>query len=528
MLIELVVTNLGVIERAELRLGAGMTALTGETGAGKTLVVQAINLLTGGRADPVLVGPGADEARVDGRFELDGDEVVLSRVVVRAGRSRAYIDGSPATAAQLAELGARVIDLHGQHAHQSLLSASAQREALDGFAGLDLGPLRAAADDVAGLRRELDTLGGDERARAREIELLRYQLDELTQAAITDPDEDDRLDERERALADASGHREIGGRAVAQLTADDGARDVIGRVLTELRDRPPFAAIAERLGATVAELDELVSDLRAVTDDIVDDPEALAEVRARRQLLSELRRKYGETLGEVLAFADDQAARLAEVEGHTERAAALGAELVAAEGRWAERAAEIAAARRAAAAPMAERVGERFAELALPGAVLEVVVDGHDPADDVEYRFEANGQPPPRPLAKVASGGELARVMLALRLVLTSGPPTLVFDEVDAGIGGDAARAVGAALGRVADGHQVIVVTHLPQVAAHADHHVVIRKDGRSGRVVSEAVAVDVTDRVTELARMLSGGADSDTAKAHAAELLADAGAGAS
>ncbi|MEM9037609.1 MAG: DNA repair protein RecN [Actinomycetota bacterium] len=525
MLTELVVTNLGVIERAELRLGDGMTALTGETGAGKTLVVQAINLLTGGRADPVLVGPDADEARVDGRFEVDGRELVLSRVVARAGRSRAYIDGSPATVAQLAELGSQVIDLHGQHAHQSLLSAKAQRDALDRFAGVDLGPLRSAADEVGRLRRELEGLGGDERARAREIELVRFQLDELSAAAITDADEDDGLDELEQTLADASTHREVGGRAVEQLTADDGARDVIGRVLSELRGRAPFSAVTERLEATVAELDELVTDLRAATDDVVDDPEALAEVRIRRQLLRELRRKYGETLEEVLAFADEQAERLAELEGHEERAAAIGAELAEAQRRYAGLAAEVAEVRRSAARPMAERVGARFAELALQGAVLEVDVGGDDPADDVEYRFEANGQPPPRPLAKVASGGELARVMLALRLVLSAGPPTLVFDEVDAGIGGDAARAVGAALGHVADGHQVIVVTHLPQVAAHADHHVVVRKDERSGRVVSEAAAVDVSDRVTELARMLSGGADSDTARAHAAELLAEAGA---
>ncbi|MEO1064897.1 MAG: DNA repair protein RecN [Actinomycetota bacterium] len=525
MLTEMVVTNLGVIERSELLLGPGMTALTGETGAGKTLVVQAIGLLTGGRADPVVVGPHGDEARVDGRFELDGQELVLSRVVVRGGRSRAYIDGAPATVAQLAEVGAKVVDLHGQHAHQSLLSTAKQRAALDRFAGVDLTALRAANDEVTALERELEGLGGDERARTREVELIRYQLDELEAAGLDDPDEEDVLDQRERILADATAHREAGARVLELLADDDGVRDTIGRALAELQARAPYEELADRLGGLAAELDDVVTELRSAADDITDDPESLAALRERRQLLRELRRKYGETLGEVLEFADQQAKRLAELEGYEARAAELGAELDAARERRAVEAASVARLRKAAAGPLADRVEARFAELALPGARLDVEVGGDDPGDHVELRFEANGEPPPQPLAKVASGGELARVMLALRMVLTAGPPTLVFDEVDAGIGGDAARAVGAALARVADEHQVIVVTHLPQVAANADAHVVISKDRRSGRVVSTAATVDRSDRVAELARMLSGGAESDTARAHAAELLAEAGA---
>ncbi len=528
MLTELVVSNLGVIERSELVLGPGMTALTGETGAGKTLVVQAIQLLTGGRADPVVVGPHGDEARVDGRFEIDGDELVLSRVIVRGGRSRAYIDGAPATVSQLAEVGARAVDLHGQHAHQSLLSTAKQRAALDRFAGVDLAALRAATDEVSELERELEGLGGDERARTREVELIRFQLDELEAAGLDDPEEETALDHRERILSDATAHREAGARVLDLLADDDGVRDAIGRALGELQGRAPFEALETRLSGLAAELDDLVTELRSTTDEVVDDPAALAEVRERRQLLRELRRKYGETLTEVLEFAEEQARRLAELEGYEARAAELGAELEAARARRAVEAAAVARQRKAAAGPLAEQVESRFAELAMPGARLVVDVGGDDPGDQIELRFEANGEPPPQPLAKVASGGELARVMLALRMVLTAGPPTLVFDEVDAGIGGDAARAVGAALGGVADEHQVIVVTHLPQVAAHADAHVVISKDRRSGRVVSTAATVDEGDRVAELARMLSGGADSDTARAHAAELLAEAGAMAS
>jgi len=528
---ELVVRDLGVIEEHRLLLGPGMTALTGETGAGKTLLVDAIDLLVGGRADPALVRPGAAEARVEGRFRLaeptaDGDdEVVLTRVVPADGRSRAYVNGRLATAAELREWGEQLVDLHGQHAHQSLLSASVQRSALDRFGGVDLGPLQEAREAVRRIEAALAGLGGDERARARELDLLRYQVQELRAAGLSDEDEDARLDAEESALADAVAHQEAAAAATVALGTDGGAAEGLGVAIAALADRAPFAEQEARLRALAAELQDVAAEVRAVGESISDDPERLAAIRERRQLLHDLRRKYGETLADVLAYQSETEARLAELEDHDRRAAELDAERAAALARVAEAAAAVAEARRAAAGPLAEAVQGHLAELAMAKARLEVSVGGEDPADDVQLLLAANPGAPLLPLAKVASGGELARTMLALRLVLSSGPATLVFDEVDAGIGGEAAVAVGRALARLGEAHQVLVVTHLPQVAAFAEAHVRVTKRSDEDRTVSTLEHLDDAGRVDELSRMLSGLPGSETAREHAAELLAAAAA---
>lgn len=542
MLTELVVRDLGVIAETHLLVGHGMTVLTGETGAGKTLLVDAIELLVGGRADPQVVRPGATEARVDGRFIVPapvagaapdegegpapGDEVVLTRVVPREGRSRAYVDGRPATAAELATWGRRLVDLHGQHAHQSLLAPAVQRATLDAFGGIDLGPLRMARRRVASIDAQLAELGGDERARAREIDLLRYQVDELDRAALAGPDEDDALAAEEDLLADAVAHREAAAVAVDLLSADSGAGDPIGAAIAAIADRGPFRAAELRLRSVQAELVDVASEIRDVGEGIDPDPGRLDEIRERRQLLRDLRRKYGESLDEVLAFADEARGRLRELEGHDARAAALDAERTAALVELDSAAAAVATARRAAAPGLAAAIEERLADLAMAGARIEVRVGDENPGDDVELRLAANKGAEPLPLAKVASGGELARTMLAIRLVLTSGPPTLVFDEVDAGIGGSAAVAVGRSLAGLAGEHQVLVVTHLPQVAAHADHQAQVAKREVAGSTVSEVRLLDHDERVLELSRMLSGSTSSEAAREHAAELLADAGRG--
>jgi len=538
VLVELAVRDLGVIAELRLLLGEGMTVVTGEAGAGKTMVVDAIELLVGGRADPMLVRTGAEEAWVEGRFVrppgADGDlpeEVVLARAIPRSGRSRAYVDGRLATVSELAAIGARLVDLHGQHAHQSLLHPAAQREALDRFAGVDLARLRAARVAVRDLLEELERLGGDERTRAREIDLLRYQVDEIEAAAIEGPDEDERLEAEEDQLADAAAHREAAAAAVTALSGDGGgaldeavsAGDALGVALAAVAGRRPFAAAEERLRAVAAEVADIAAEIRGAGEAIEDDPERLEAVRERRQLLRELRRKYGETLADVIAEGERLRARLAELEGYEKRAAELDAELARARAEEAAAAAEVAAARRAAAPELAARIQENLAELAMPKARVEVEVRGDDPGDDVEILLAANPGAPPLPLAKVASGGELARTMLALRLVLTEAPPTLVFDEVDAGIGGQAAVAVGRALARLGRQHQVLVVTHLPQVAAYADAQVRVAKHTDDATTVSEVAVLDHEERVVELSRMLSGQPDSDAARRHAAELLATA-----
>ena len=552
MILELAVRDLGVIAELRLLLGPGMTALTGETGAGKTLVVDAIELLVGGRADPMLVRSGADEAWVEGRFVRPGgarsdggadqgrdagdagDEIVLARAIPRSGRSRAYIDGRLATAVELAQVGAELVDLHGQHAHQSLLHAAAQREALDQFGRVDLGPLLAARQEVAAVLAELGRMGGDERARARELDLLRYQVADIDAAAITGPDEDAELERLEDGLADATAHREAASGAVMLLSGDGAggapeaasATDAVGSALALLAGRAPFGDAETRLRTLAAELSDVSGELRAAGEAIDEDPERLVQVRERRQLLHDLRRKYGETLADVLAEGDRLRVRLGELEDHDRRAAELDAHLTAARAAEAEAAAKVAAARRVAAPLLAAEVQSHLAELALPKAQVELAVSGEDPADDVELRLAANPGTPPLPLAKVASGGELARTMLALRLVLTAAPPTLVFDEVDAGIGGAAAVAVGRSLARLADQpHQVFVVTHLPQVAAYADAQVRVTKQSDESTTVAQASALDDPERVVELSRMLSGQPDSDAARVHAAELLTTAAA---
>ena len=532
MLTELHIENLGVIERLDLVLGPGLTALTGETGAGKTMLVEAIELLVGGRADTSVVRHGADEARVDGRFvDASGTETVLSRVIPASGRSRAYVDGRLATVSSLADAAGDMVDLHGQHAHQSLLSVATQRSALDRFGRVDLGPLRAARARLTEIDAALAALGGDERARAREIDLLRFQVGELDAAGITDPDEDERLDVEESVLADAVGHREAGALAHAALGDDDGARDAVGRALGAIDGRAPFSDLSARLHDVLAELDDVIAGVREVADSIDESPDRLEEVRLRRQLLVDLRRKYGDDLSAVMAFHSESEDRLRELESYEQRAAELDARRTAALADERAAATAVGAARRAAAEPLAARVEAHLHDLAMANAAVAVEVGEHaddHPGDRVRFLLAANPGSPVLPLTRVASGGELARAMLALRLVLSeeaggaegNGADTLVFDEVDAGIGGEAAQAVGAALAGLARHHQVLVVTHLAQVAAAADHQVSVSKRVRSGATFASAAVLTADERVDEIARMLSG-SSSDSAREHARELLA-------
>lgn len=519
MLVELVVTDLGVIEHLSLVLGPGMTVVTGETGAGKTLIVDAIDLLMGGRADTAMVRPGAREAVVEGRFVVADDEMILRRVVPAEGRSRAYVDNRLASASGLAETGARLVDLHGQHDHQSLLSPAIQRRALDRFGGIDLEPRRIARKHLAEIDDRLRALGGDERERAREIDLLRYQVSELDDAAIVDPDEDRHLDAEEDVLADAAAFREAGERAWLSLTTDGGAGEAVAEAIAAIEDRAPFAAALERLRSAAAEITDLATELRATGDAIEEDPERQATVRERRHLLHELGRKYGATLADVIEYHRQAAVRLAELESRDAVAAALDLERAEAVAALAEAEFALGAARRDVAPRLAAATEANLRELAMTKARVEIEV-GADAGDEVVFRLAANPGAPPLPLAKVASGGELARSMLALRLVLTEAPDTLVFDEVDAGIGGTAALAVGRSLAALAGTHQVLVVTHLAQVAASADAHVRVTKTAAHTRTSTAVEVLDADQRVVEISRMLSGSPESDTAQEHARELL--------
>ncbi len=519
MLSELRVCNLGVIEELSLVFAPGMTAVTGETGAGKTLVVTAIELLVGGKAETSMVRPGAEEAVVEGRFDLGDRDCIVRRVVPAKGRSRGYIDGSLATIAELSEVGSRLVDLHGQHDHQSLLTGSVQRQALDRFGGVDLQPLRLARQRVTDLEAQRSSLGGDPRDRAREIDLLRFQVEELVAAGLDDPEEDANLRSEAELLADAGGYRDAAVLALDALSADGGATDAIGRAVAGLGDRTLFAAVVTRLRDAQAEIDDLARELRSTAEGIESDPEKLAAIGDRRKLLQDLRRKYGETMEEVISWRDDANRRLVELEGHDELAAALDAEILSARSALSDAEAVVSKARCLAAPALANAVQAHLPDLALPKARLEVEVAGVA-GRDVTFRFAANPGMELQPLAKVASGGELARAMLALRLVLTEGPPVLVFDEVDAGIGGAAAVAVGRSLSALGVDHQVLVVTHLAQVASWAHAHVVVDKVATDSTTTTKISVVNGEKRVTELARMLSGTPESSTAQQHARELL--------
>ena len=522
MLTELQVRDLGVIAELRLDLVGGMTAVTGETGAGKTLIITAITLLMGGRSEASMVRPGAAEAVVEARFELSGEEHILRRVIPAAGRSRSYIDGRLATLAELAQFGTQLVDIHGQNDHQSLLMPAVQRHALDRFAGIDLEPLRIARRRIAALDARLAELGGDARDRARELDLLRFQVTELEDAAIVSADEDDLLRSEAELLGDASGHREAAEHAVFALGADGGAGDQIMSATASLGGRVPFEQQLGRLLALRSELDDVVAELRRSAESIEADPERLAAIGERRRLLQELRRKYGETLAEVIDWHRTAALRLDEIAGHEDLLVVLEAERTEALAELSRCEQEVEAARRASAPQLARLVEAQLPDLALTGARLEIEITGAA-GSEVVFLFAANPGMPLQPLSKVASGGELARAMLGLRLVLSEGPPVLIFDEVDAGIGGGAALAVGRALASVAAERQVFVVTHLAQVAAWADSQIVVDKStvGLSTETSVADVAGDA--RITELARMLSGTPDSRAARKHASELLAAA-----
>jgi DNA repair protein RecN (Recombination protein N) len=521
VLSELRVCQLGVIEEAVAVFEPGVTALTGETGAGKTLLVDAIDLLTGGPAQTSMVRPGAPEALVEGRF-VDGDEeVVLARVVAAAGRSRAYVDGRMVPLGRLAELGRAVVDLHGQHSQQSLLSPAAQRSALDLAGGVSTERLTALRRRARELKEAQAALGGDERDRARQADLLSYQLAEIDSARLEDPAEDDALRAEEEMLSDAAGLAEAAAGAWRAITGDEGIVDRLGEVAAAVSGRPALSAAHDRLLGAAAELSDVAAEARRLAETVESDPARLAAVGERRRVLAELRRKYGGSLAEVIAFRETLRSELDELLARDERAAAVAAQLQEVEVELAAESERVWTARSSAARSFSAEVEAELRSLAMPGARFAVDVG----EGAVTWMLGANPGEPLLPLSKVASGGELARAMLAARLVVgraggRGGPPTLVFDEVDAGVGGEAALAVGRALAALSPPHQVLVVTHLAQVAAFADHQLAVAKALEGERTVARVRPVEGEERVAEIARMLSGRPGSDSARRHAAELL--------
>ncbi|TDD99144.1 DNA repair protein RecN [Jiangella asiatica] len=556
------IRGLGVIDDAQLELGPGLTVVTGETGAGKTMVLTGLNLLMGGRADGGAVRTGAGKALVEGRVSLpagspvaeraadagaelepaggDDVELLLSRTVMAEGRSRAHVGGRSAPVSVLTELAEGLVAVHGQSDQQRLLRPSRQLGALDRYAGAAVAePLADYTTRYARLRAveaELDEVTSKARERAQEADLLRLGLAEV-EAVDPRPDEDEALRAEEGRLAHADALRTAADAAHQSLSADDTVPDQpdVLSLLAHARQAlegerehdPELAALADRLAEAAYLVGDVAADLASYGAAIDTDPERLAEVQQRRSALTALTRKYGETIAAVLTWAEAGSRRLLELDGDDDRVTALREEKETLLTQLGDLAAAITKARTEAAARFSDDVSVELTALAMPHARIVVEVrprDGFGPTgvDDVEILFTGHNGAQPRPLDKGASGGELSRLMLAIEVVFAGADPvpTFVFDEVDAGVGGKAAVEVGRRLAMLAKHAQVLVVTHLPQVAAFADQHLKVVKSD-DGRVTSSGVeALDDAGRVGELSRMLAGLEGSASARAHAEELL--------
>jgi len=563
MLEEVRINGLGVIDDAVLELSAGFTALTGETGAGKTMVVTALGLLFGGRADPARVRPGAARAAVEGRLlvspevarevedaggdlDEDGSVLVLSRSVSAEGRSRAFAGGRSVPVSLLQVLADNLVAVHGQADQQQLLKPGRQRDALDRFGGPELAVVLSDYRRVFGrhraVREELEALTRAERERAAEAETLRLGLTEI-EAAVPVAGEDATLLAEDERLSNADGlyaaastaHEALAGDPAASAVDSSDALTLIGiagRALEPVRPHDPvLAGLASRLSEASYLLSDLAADLASYTESLDSDPARLAAVQERRATLGRLVRAYGGPSADVagvLDWAKQAGARLAELEGDTDKITALADEEADLATQVGSLAADLTALRSAAAARFASEVTAELTELAMPHASLTAVLTeldepGPHGADDVEIRLAAHPGAPPLPLHKGASGGELSRVMLAIEVVFAGADPvpTFVFDEVDAGVGGKAAAEVGRRLARLARSSQVIAVTHLPQVAAFADNHLVVEKSDDGLVTASGVTRLDQPARIRELSRMLAGLEDSEFGQAHAEELLA-------
>jgi DNA repair protein RecN (Recombination protein N) len=557
---ELRIENLLLIERAELRFAKGLNAITGETGAGKTTLAHSLDLLMGGKARPLIVRPGADEAYVEGAFALPegllsdpelcelrerlpegADEIVLGRRIAAGGRTGAFVQGRSASASDLRVLGSRLLAFYGEHEHRKLVLSSAQLEVLDGFIGP--GQLerrdryRKAHGEVAALSRDLAELREREGTRERELDLYRYELAEI-EATAPDPEEErdlqaerDRLRHAERLRLAASG-------ALAAIagTGDDAgaARGLMGEAEAQLASArgvdSSLDALAQRIGAATVELDDVASALRAYLEGIEASPGRLDAVEERLRELDRLMRKHGGRIEAVLGQAERARAEIARLENTDELAGEIEKRLEDASRLRARLAADLSAARMKAAPRLEKRVAAELADLAMDGASLGVSLDPHpegfgpNGSETVELGISTNPGLPRSPLRDAASGGELSRIMLALTgLGAGAGTGTLVFDEIDAGIGGTTARAVGERLRRLGTERQVICITHLPQVASLAEAHFKIEKNTGRSQARASVERVKGDELVAEIVRMLGAARDDEAASRHARELLAAA-----
>ena len=550
MLSTLRIKNLALVSDLTLHLQPGYNAITGETGAGKSIIIGALHLLLGERADRDLIRSGCENCSVEAVFEgsalrglqksLDenglepcaDNQLLLKRVLTAAGANRQFINGSPATLQMLAAVGRELVDMHGPHEHQSLLHPAKQLDILDAFAGLI--PTRQQFAGLVRRRNDLESqktaLVVDEQTYARQLDLLRFQTHEIS-AAKLQGDEERRLSEELQRAANASRLLELSQEAVNLLSEQDDSllrqAGALGRTLQALQR---LDSSAEGLLAfheqAMAAWNELPSALRRYADGIEADPARLQQLEERFNLLQSLKRKYGATLPEVIAFGEEAQGKLQNLEQRDSELARINSELASVGQEMGSLGAELSAQRRKAIPRLVKAAMKQLQGLGFQQSHFEIALKtGESPiasgVDEIEFQFAPNAGEPARPLRAIASSGEMSRVMLALKTVLAAEDeiPLLVFDEIDANVGGETAVVVGEKMRRIADKHQVICITHLPAVAAAATAHYVVTKRVESGRTISEITLLDAEQRIREIARMLGG--QTDTARQHAREMLA-------
>ena len=550
MLTQLRVRDFAIVEELELELAAGMTAVTGETGAGKSILVDAIGLLLGDRADSGVIRHGAERTDISAVFDLDAlptarawlaerdlneaGECHLRRVVTRNGRSRNYINGVPQPAQALRELGERLVDIHGQHEHQSLLRREAQRQLLDDYAGNQtfVAELAERYRNWSQLRQDLRALRQASGERDARLDILRYHLRELVALDLAEGEVAE-LEREQRRLANASQLLETGQRLLGWLTEGDGdaMADRLGQSLRELdtlsRLDPRLAPVSELLNAALIQVQEAGGELRGYVSDLDLDPEHLARIEQRLAAALQLARKHRTAPEELPALRARFETELDRLEHSETRLDELQQAVKAARAVYQEQADRLSERRTAAARELGERVSGALAELGMPGGRFHIALERQDqPApgglETVEFQVSANPGQPLRPLAKVASGGELSRISLAIQVITARAAriPTLIFDEVDSGIGGGVAEVVGRQLRALGGNRQVLCVTHLPQVAAQAHQHFKVEKQTDGASTHTQVLPLDASARVAEIARMLGGLELTASTLAHAREMV--------
>jgi DNA repair protein RecN (Recombination protein N) len=559
MLLELRIRNFAIIEEADLEFGAGLNVLSGETGAGKTIILSALGLLLGTRASPDMIRAGEKEAVVEGLFELEGEvaipelpgrigdggprELLVRRVIAEGGRSRVTVDGELATVQSLAKIGAALVQVYGQHEQHSLLRAEAHREILDRYAGLDdeLAGYRDAFARAIQIQSRLEDLNRRERERADLLELARFRVTELQRAALA-PDEDEALAGERTVLANASKLAAAANEAEQTIYgADGGATDTVARAEARIAEAsaldPKLGGALEMIKSARANLEEAARTLSAYAAKLEADPARLEEIETRLQELTRLKRKYGGTIDSALETMNRSRAEIAELEGIGESKAQVEAEMSAALDELLARAKKISATRKKSAADLGRKMESELKSLGMraPGFEPRLAPLGSDEAgftrtgvalgpagsDTVEFHLSPNLGQPAMPLPRIASGGELSRVMLALKRLEAQrrGVATMIFDEVDAGIGGAVAQVVGRKMKQLSRYHQILCVTHLAQIAAFADRHFTVEKEERRGSTRSRVAVLAPENRAEEIARML-GGEVSEKFRRAAKELL--------